>query len=668
MAKFIQVAPNYRVRYDSADLENRKRADLGELPILDIEGSGYDSPDLPSTAQGYKPPKVSPVSLLSSDQGVSDLNRTKETETRLKGTKVEKPTPETEPVEEGFVEFINPTTEQTQKRPLSSLTQDEVNNLNSQGYQFSGGEGNIPSWVSGDGQSNQLQQGLDQTQADLEKAKEMLLSFSVEGDPEFQRVVDSTNRTYDRRADLIRENANAAQRSGISSLAEAGGMAVTSGRYSESGRALPGVVQGMISQSERKIMKNMQELQEDREEALVKARQLYEKGKWGEYVDLVEIAEDSYNKQLDKYLELQKEINKQNEEYEKENKELEKEAKVLQTQSDILEVYNSGTTEAGEIFSQLGGAASFKEIKDALDVVKPPEEKMQGEYGEFKQYQQDNPNYKGDFFDFRRKKKLAEKIETPADEGVAGGAVSGVVSRDADSIMAGVLDPSKLSTKNNYAATVMAEVAKRKIEAKSSGDIVGIIRASAGGKDTEASFNTSFEKAVNVIGQIADLQTLFKGGDKFSRVDADGKTTKFDLSPITGIIRSANPYDVKAQAIKAQLSSIVPNLARGIYGEVGVLTDNDVKIYSRTLPNLRSTEDVRNAVLGLTIRSIQRSIENKIKINANRDLTHLEDVYLSVKSQADKLLAPYEAMSYKDDLDNLDLSGEAPTDFWSKAQ
>jgi hypothetical protein len=182
-------------------------------------------------------------------------------------------------------------------------------------------------------------------------------------------------------------------------------------------------------------------------------------------------------------------------------------------------------------------------------------------------------------------------------------------------------------------AEVAAELNKLKQAALNSGDITGVIKASAGGKAVSDSFTQSFEKALNVIGQIDELKTALTGE----------KT-----GPIWGTIRSANPYDVKAQQIKAQLQALVPNLARGIYGEVGVLTDNDVQLYARTLANLKSTEEVNDAIMGITIKSVQRSLENKIKTQAGfgRDVSGILSTYEDVKSLADTLLAPANKQTY----------------------
>lgn len=194
----------------------------------------------------------------------------------------------------------------------------------------------------------------------------------------------------------------------------------------------------------------------------------------------------------------------------------------------------------------------------------------------------------------------------------------------AKNIFSGTSSLNVNSLPTSQRAEVDKELNALKQNALKSGDFLGIMRASAGGKDVSDTFITSFDKSLNVIQQIKDLQDTI----------ANEST-----GPIWGIIRSKNPYDTKAQQIKAQLAAIVPNLARGVYGEVGVLTDNDIANYSKTLPNLTSTNDVRDAVLGLTIRSVQRSLENKLKTQANsgRDVSGFVETYTQIKQLADSL-------------------------------
>lgn len=152
------------------------------------------------------------------------------------------------------------------------------------------------------------------------------------------------------------------------------------------------------------------------------------------------------------------------------------------------------------------------------------------------------------------------------------------------------------------------------------------LASTAGGKPITDTFAQSLNKGLNVLGQIGGLQTNIK----------DSNT-----GPLVGLFRGANPWDTNAQTIKAQLNAIVPNLARGVYGEVGVLTDNDVAQYSKTLPNLKSTEDIRNAVLGITVDLIGKSIKRTLEINAanGKDVSGFIDIYSEMNKTRDSIFS-----------------------------
>lgn len=220
---------------------------------------------------------------------------------------------------------------------------------------------------------------------------------------------------------------------------------------------------------------------------------------------------------------------------------------------------------------------------------------------------------------------ISELSKTGGD-GIAGGVVSGVVTRDADSIMAGTLNLQDISQKDNYRAGVAAELTRRFNQALSSGDIAGTMKASAVyDKEPSDTFLTSMEKTIAVLSQIGVLQGNIEGQN---------------TGPLVGAFREKNPWDTQAQVIKAQLNAIVPNLARGVYGEVGVLTDNDIKQYAKTLPNLTSTEAIRNAILYITVDQIKKNVEIKIKNQAagQRDMSGYADVYSDLVNEADDIL------------------------------
>lgn len=168
----------------------------------------------------------------------------------------------------------------------------------------------------------------------------------------------------------------------------------------------------------------------------------------------------------------------------------------------------------------------------------------------------------------------------------------------AQTIMAGNtgLDIDALPQKQR--AEVATKLADLKQQYLKSGNTLGYLKASAGGKALDATAVQSLGKAQNVMSQLGGLEETIN---------------TMDTGPITNLFRSANPYDVDKVKLKAQLQAIVPNLARGVYGEVGVLTDNDIQNYIATLPNGASTEDQKKALLEFTKKTVTGSIENSLK-------------------------------------------------------
>ena len=190
-----------------------------------------------------------------------------------------------------------------------------------------------------------------------------------------------------------------------------------------------------------------------------------------------------------------------------------------------------------------------------------------------------------------------------------------------------VFDESmKRASEARLAKTVPATIVAGLSPEQQADPFIKLLLSTAGGKPITDTFAQSLNKGLNVLGQIGGLQANIK----------DTNT-----GPLTGLFRGANPWDTNAQTIKAQLNAIVPNLARGVYGEVGVLTDNDIKQYSKTLPTLTSTEDIRNAVLGITVDLIGKSIKRTLEINAanQKDVSGFVDIYTEMQSTRDSIFS-----------------------------
>ena len=112
-----------------------------------------------------------------------------------------------------------------------------------------------------------------------------------------------------------------------------------------------------------------------------------------------------------------------------------------------------------------------------------------------------------------------------------------------------------------------------------------------------------------------------------------------NTDPIIGFFRSMNPYDLKASEIDAAITQLVPQLARGTYGEVGVLTDSDMARYSATLPNLTSTEAQNKAIMALTLRKVRSGFVSQLSAmeSAGRDVSGFVDDYQAINNEIDRL-------------------------------
>jgi len=160
---------------------------------------------------------------------------------------------------------------------------------------------------------------------------------------------------------------------------------------------------------------------------------------------------------------------------------------------------------------------------------------------------------------------------------------------------------------------------------QSSDPFIQKLLATKGGKALTDTPLQQINKGLTVLGQLGALQTNI----------SNTKT-----GPILGAFKGINPWDTNAQTIKAQLNAIVPNLARGIYGEVGVLTDNDIKTYSKTIGNLTSTNDVNNAIMYITLDLIGKSIKNTLEVQAagGRDVSRFVDIYTNMEATKNSIL------------------------------
>ena len=82
-----------------------------------------------------------------------------------------------------------------------------------------------------------------------------------------------------------------------------------------------------------------------------------------------------------------------------------------------------------------------------------------------------------------------------------------------------------------------------------------------------------------------------------------------------------------------------PNLARGVFSEVGVLTDHDVELYRKTLPTLSQPDKIKKSVAALTLRAIRNSLQNDIGVQARigNDMSGLVPYYQELTDKIDSM-------------------------------
>jgi hypothetical protein len=103
-------------------------------------------------------------------------------------------------------------------------------------------------------------------------------------------------------------------------------------------------------------------------------------------------------------------------------------------------------------------------------------------------------------------------------------------------------------------------------------------------KSDKQSLATTEIQRINAMQQASrDLQSLEQAYNEIGDKDWGG--------PLAGRLKPG--FGETKSRIENLINSSTPNLARGVFGEVGVLTDEDVKRYKDLLPNANDTAKVR---------------------------------------------------------------------------
>lgn len=140
------------------------------------------------------------------------------------------------------------------------------------------------------------------------------------------------------------------------------------------------------------------------------------------------------------------------------------------------------------------------------------------------------------------------------------------------------------------------------------------------------------QQATGALSSLESLQALLSQGK-------DGIST---TGPLKGKLRQVLTLigkDASAAAVNATIQGLIPTVARGVFGEVGVLTDADIANYKKTLPNLTSSEDQNKLVSVIMYDVLSRSVGNVLMTNAQNqvNVSNFASTYANTKNTVNRL-------------------------------
>ena len=123
--------------------------------------------------------------------------------------------------------------------------------------------------------------------------------------------------------------------------------------------------------------------------------------------------------------------------------------------------------------------------------------------------------------------------------------------------------------------------------------------------------------------------------------------------------------DPSAAAINSIIIGVIPTIARGIFQEVGVLTDNDIAVYKRTVPDITKPENANKLIELVLLKTLERSYSDTLITAANNqtNVSNFAQEYESVLNRIDNLVGQGAAnnnqqVNYQGKIYNVDANGE----------
>jgi hypothetical protein len=255
-----------------------------------------------------KPPRE--IGSLSSEKGLRALTQAQATEARLTPPPQAPTTPQ-EPTKEpqaptSKVTLLNPTTGQSLTYDNPDINRDNIQSSLSSGYQLAEASGALPAWLKTTPQGTTTTQTpeemqIQKDQAEYDASITKLKNFAQEAsnDPALLSMLQSIEASWNQRV-KEQEQANKSRTAAMQSA----GIRLGS-RYA-GGNAGP--MASIISAEERAGLDRIDDLNRQKQSALLEARSAFESKKWDQYAKFVDLAEKNLAESKKAFADLNKTI------------------------------------------------------------------------------------------------------------------------------------------------------------------------------------------------------------------------------------------------------------------------------------------------------------------------------------------------------------------------
>lgn len=287
---------------------------------------------------------------------------------------------------DGNVSYINPATNQVQSFTASSLTPDQVDSLQSQGYHIMDSNGTVPNWItSGDTQLGRKNLEAKQAETEYNSLKDQLSSFTISDSQLAQQIQGITAQWDARIADM--KNINNRREQGLNTTGLRLGSKYTGG----SG----GVFGGIISEEERQGVARIGELEGAKQAAIAAAREAARTKNWEVFSIQLTAAEKAYTAKQEEVAALNKASAEQ-------SKKVREQATQASRDGAIASLMEQGVVDPTKILDYLNyddqghliGDFTAKEVGDAVTSLAKANglstDKLTGEVGNFYRLKQSN--------------------------------------------------------------------------------------------------------------------------------------------------------------------------------------------------------------------------------------------------------------------------------------